>query len=152
VTPDGAGLPLGGFGNSILIPILAGALLGMLFVVAVRRLGNGGETRALALGLVSAALIYVILVVPGGDGRRLALESAGVALFGGIAWFGLRAPVWLALGWVAHVGWDLGLHLDRAQSVVGWWYPLGCVGFDLIVAGFLLGAVISGGRARREGA
>jgi hypothetical protein len=40
---------------------------------------------------------------------------------------------------VAHVGWDVGPHLDRVQEIVPAWYPLLCVGFDLVAAGFLLG-------------
>ena len=55
---------------------------------------------------------------------------------------GLRRPGWLALGWTAHVVWDVALHLERAQPVVGAWYPLACIGFDLIVAGYLLNAAV----------
>jgi len=54
---------------------------------------------------------------------------------------------WLAFGWVAHVGWDIWLHLDRAQPVVGVWYPLACVGFDLMVGGYLWGVLPHASRA-----
>ena len=128
---------------SMLEPILAGALLGGLFALAARRLGGGGgELRALALGLAVAALIYVGLALPSASGRWLLVETAGVAIFGGVAWLGLRRPGWLALGWTAHVVWDVALHLERAQPVVGAWYPLACIGFDLIVAGFVLRAAV----------
>jgi Family of unknown function (DUF6010) len=126
----------------MLEPILAGALLGALFAVAARRLGGDGELRAFALGLGVAALIYVGLVLPTASGRWLIVEMAGVAIFGGIAWLGVRRPAWLALGWTAHVAWDVVLHLERAQPVVGAWYPLACIGFDLVVAGFLLNAAV----------
>jgi hypothetical protein len=134
----------------MLEPILAGAVLGALFAVAARGYGGPGELRVLGLGLVVAALIYVGLALPTADGQWLMLETAGVALFGGVAWFGLMRPGWLAVGWVAHVIWDVGLHLDRAQPVVGTWYPLACIGFDLIVAGFLLSAALSPARSRGE--
>jgi hypothetical protein len=126
----------------MLEPILAGALLGALFATAARRLGGDGELRVFALGLAVAALIYVGLALPGAAGRWLVVETAGVAIFGGIAWLGLRRPGWLALGWTAHVVWDVALHLERAQPVVGAWYPLACIGFDLIVAGYLLNAAV----------
>jgi hypothetical protein len=126
----------------MLEPILAGAALGTTFAIAARRLGGEGELRVFALGLAVAALIYVGLALPSADGRWLVLETAGVAIFGGIAWLGLRRPGWLALGWTAHVVWDVALHLERAQPVVGAWYPLACIGFDLIVAGFLLNAAV----------
>ena len=130
----------------MVIPILMGAVLGGLFALLARRQGDTGEIRLLALGLVVTALIYVGFALAATDARWLVVEAAGVALFAGLAWLGVRhAGWWLALGWTAHVGWDVGLHLDRAQPLVGAWYPLFCVGFDLIVAGFLL----SGARATR---
>jgi hypothetical protein len=145
-------LRLGGRPGYMLEPILAGAVLGALFVVAASRYGGAGELRILGLGLVVAALIYLGLALPTADGRWLVLETAGVAIFGAVAWIGLVKPGWLAVGWMAHVIWDVGLHLDRAQPVVGPWYPLGCVGFDLIVAGFLLRAALSPARSRGEAA
>lgn len=137
----------------MLAPILAGAVLGGLFVLVARRRSTSGEVQLLAVGLVVAALIYVGFALDGADRRWLAIEAAGVAVFGGLAWLGLRAsPWWLTLGWVTHVAWDIGLHLDRAQGVVGAWYPLLCVGFDLVVAGFLLGAAAAGRAPRAEAA
>ena len=135
----------------MLEPILVGAILGALFAVAARRWGGDGEVRVFGVGLLVAALIYVGLALPTADGRWLALEAAGVAVFGGIAWLGLRRPAALAFGWMAHVVWDAGLHLGRAQPVVGSWYPLTCIGFDLIVAGFLLAGAVSFARSRALG-
>jgi hypothetical protein len=137
----------------MLTPIVLGAVLGGLLVLVAHRFKRAGEIQLLALGLVVAAFIYVVLALAAGADRRwLALESAGLAVFGALAWLGLRvSPWWLALGWVAHVGWDVGLHLDRTQAFVTAWYPLLCVGFDLVVAGFLLGRA-SAGQPSRTGA
>jgi hypothetical protein len=135
----------------MLIPILLGAVLGGLFVLVAHRSGRTAEARLLAFGLVIAALIYVGLALPGADRRWLTLEVAGLAVFGVFAWLGVRASLWwLALGWLAHVAWDVGLHLERTQTVVAPWYPLLCVGFDLIVAGFLLGPASAGRRSHTE--
>jgi hypothetical protein len=132
----------------MLLPILVGAMLGALFATFARA-RKAAEARVLALGLVVAALIYVGLAL-GGKGREwLVIELAGVGLFASVAWLGLRASRWwLAVGWVAHVTWDVGLHLDRAQAVVGAWYPLLCVGFDLVVAGFVVSAALEPTRSR----
>jgi uncharacterized protein DUF6010 len=132
----------------MLLPILVGAVLGGLFVTFARA-RKAGEARVLALGLLVAALIYVGLAM-GDKGREwLVIELAGVVLFGGLAWLGLRASLWwLAVGWIAHVAWDVGLHLDRPQVVVGAWYPLLCVGFDLVVAGFVVSAALGSPRSR----
>ena len=125
----------------MLLPIVLGAVLGGLFALVARRRKRGGEVPLLALGLVVAALIYIVLALAAGADRRwLTLEVAGLGVFGGLAWLGLRTSLWwLALGWAAHVGWDVGLHLDRPSALVPAWYPLLCVGFDLVVAGFVLG-------------
>ncbi|HEX6434045.1 MAG TPA: DUF6010 family protein [Gemmatimonadales bacterium] len=124
----------------MLLPILVGAVLGAVFAIFARA-RKGAELRLLAIGLVVAALIYVGLALAGRGRDWLAIEMVGLVLFSCLAWLGLRSSRWwLAVGWLAHVGWDVGLHLDRAQAVVAAWYPLLCVGFDLVVAGFLLSA------------
>jgi hypothetical protein len=137
----------------MLIPILLGVVLGAMFVLLARRGGRKGEMWLLALGLVAAAFIYVMLALPRGDPRWLALEAAGLVVFAGLAWLGVRASLWwLPLGWVAHVAWDVGLHLERSQAVVAPWYPLLCVGFDLVVAGYLLGPALAGRPSHAEAA
>ncbi len=123
----------------MLVPVLIGAVLGGLVSLLARARGRRGEIRLLAAGLAVAALIYLGLALAEPDRRWLVLEAGGLGVFGAIAWLGLRtSPWWLVLGWMVHAGWDVGLHLDRPQPLVGSWYPLLCVGFDLVVAGFLL--------------
>jgi hypothetical protein len=126
----------------MLVPIVLGAVLGGMFVLAARTWSRSGR-RVLAIGLVIAALIYLgFSLFPGGDSPSLQLEAGGVAIFGFLAWIGFRHSLWwLAAGWLAHVAWDVGLHLDQSPGVVPAWYPLLCVGFDLVVVGYLLGWV-----------
>lgn len=109
-------------------------------VLIARRLPPAGELRVFAIGLVVAASVYIAFALLSGE--WLGIEAGGVVLFAAIAWLGRRAAGWLALGWATHVAWDVWLHLDRAQPVVGAWYPMACVGFDLIVAGYLLSAAL----------
>lgn len=120
----------------MLLPIMLGVVLaGGTFHLLRRR--PAAETPVLAVGLLVAALIYLALALPTMDSRWLLVEAGGVVLFGAIAWLGRATPWVLAAGWAAHAGWDVALHLDRAQPVVGAWYPLLCIGFDLPVAGYL---------------
>jgi hypothetical protein len=120
-------------------PILTGAVLGGVFAALAARRTPAGELRLLALGLVAAAVVYLALALADGNARWLALEAVGVAGFALVAWLGVRVSPWLlVLGWTAHVFWDAALHVEQPQSLVDAWYPLGCVGFDLIVAGALL--------------
>lgn len=130
----------------MLAPIVFGAVLGGLLVMAARTWSRS-ERRVLAIGLVIAALIYLgFSLFPGADSPSLQLEASGVAIFGFLAWLGFRRSLWwLAAGWLAHVAWDVGLHLDRLSGGVPGWYPLLCVGFDLVVVGYLLGALAFSG-------
>lgn len=120
---------------------LVGAALAALLIAVVRRSAPKVERRLLAVGLAVAALVYVLFVLRSAaageelGGRWLAIELAGLALFGVAAWRGRASWAWVALGWAAHVAWDVLLHgADTAFVPAG--YPALCVGFDLAVAGY----------------
>jgi hypothetical protein len=132
----------------MLFAILLGIALAIVFVLLARlRVGRHArsEPRVLAVGLVVAALIYVVFALVGHSQLRWHLvEVVGLVLFAFLAWWGVRRePIWLAVGWVLHVGWDLGLH-GTAETFVPGWYPAMCVGFDVFVAGYILGRQASG--------
>lgn len=129
------------------IALLLGTALALAFVGLARKYPPHRERRVYAVGLLSAALIYVGFAAAGGAGARwLALESLGVLLYGAAAWAGLRGRPWLlAMGWAAHVAWDVLLHLSGAGAeYTPHWYPWLCVSFDLVMAG----AVLASGRQR----
>lgn len=124
-----------------MIALLVGAVLSLALVGLARWYPPGRERHVYAIGLVVTALIYVVFGVAGGAGSRwLALEILGVLLYGAAAWAGLRGrPRLLAVGWAAHVAWDVLLHLSGAGSeYTPHWYPWLCVSFDLVVAGAVL--------------
>ena len=117
--------------DRLLLLILLGALLALPYLAYARK----QRKAAFAIGLVIAALVYVAFAIAKGDLRSLGIELLGVAVFGALAFLAIRKwPMLLAFGWVAHVAWDLALHPL-------WWYPALCVGFDLVVAGFILGTL-----------
>lgn len=122
------------------IALIIGIVLATAFLLWTRGQADGGR-RVYAIGLGVTALIYVAFALIGGaSGRSLALEGAGVLLYGAVAWLGFRASAaLLALGWALHVVWDVALHLQGAGAVyTPGWYPWGCVSFDLMVAGAVL--------------
>ncbi len=124
-----------------LIPILAlvlGTILSLALVGLARRYPPVSERVFYAVGLVIAALVYVVFGVAGGASAQwLAVEILGVLLYGTAAWAGLRSRPWLlAAGWSAHVAWDVLFHLSGAGAdYTPDWYPWFCVSFDLVMAG-----------------
>jgi hypothetical protein len=119
------------------VEVLRGAVVALPLVLFAR--ARSGEDRIYAQGLLVAALIYVgfVLAATAGLGA-LVIEFVGVAVFGAVAWLGLRRSVlWLAAGWAAHVGWDLLLHPLTASGYAPAWYVRACIGFDLVVAAWI---------------
>ena len=122
------------------IELVVGVVLAFAFLMWTRAQPDGGR-RFYAIGLAVTALIYFVFAVIGrASARSLALEAAGVLLYGAAAWVGFRkSAALLALGWAMHPVWDVALHLSGAGA--GYtpdWYPWGCVSFDLMVAGAVL--------------
>ena len=133
---------------SATLGVLAGLVLALGTVYLARRWEPATALRVYAIGLVATAGVYVALALAGRASTRwVAIEALGVALYGGAAWLGLRR--WLpalALGWAAHVVWDLALHLaGPGGAFTPAWYPWLCLGFDLPIAG----AVMAQGRRLR---
>lgn len=129
-----------------LLPLLAGFVLALVLVAWARRMSPARAIRVYATALVIAALIYVAFALAGGAGAKdLVVEGVGLLLYGGAAWIGLRYwPPAIALGWAAHVAWDVLLHLDGAGAIyTPEFYPWMCVSFDLVLAAGLLMQVTS---------
>lgn len=117
----------------------AGVALATLVIALAYRLSRS-PVRSLAVLLLIAALIYVGFAISAGAGAAGVLrELVGVALYGALAWAGVRLSAWwLAAGWALHVAWDIGLHLlGPAAGTAPQWYAHLCLSFDLAVAGWL---------------
>lgn len=129
------------YGWPLWLEIAVGAAGGAAFVLLARFASPGRERRIWAAGLVVAALIYVGFARSAGW-QALAGELAGVAVFAAVAWLGVRRAPWLlGAGWALHVLWDLALHAVSLPGVPES-YPTICAGFDLLVGGYILGAVL----------
>lgn len=91
----------------------------------------------LALGLLTAALVYLGFALFRGGPVWIVAELLGVGTYGLLAWMGLRrSPLWLAGGWALHPVWDVGVHLIATEgSPAPAWYIIACISFDLLVAG-----------------
>ena len=126
---------------TIAMPVVLGGMLALALAAFANRRSAHHAVRVYATALIVTALIYVAFALIGRASRAwLLVEMGGVALFGAAAAVGRR--VWsptLAIGWAAHVAWDLALHRSGAGAVyTPAWYPWFCVGFDLTLAACIL--------------
>ena len=123
------------------IAVTVGILGSIALVLLARSLAPRRELLVYGIGLGITAVAYVALAVHhGAPPRSLGLELVGAVLYGSAAILGTRRwPALLALGWTAHVAWDLFLHPAGGPAYAPVWYPWFCVGFDLPIGGYIAG-------------
>ena len=94
------------------------------------------DRLVLAQFLAGMPIIYVWCAILRGDSLDLALESAGIVIYGAAAIAGyMRWPLLLGAGIVLHgVGWDAWHH--ARSGYVPDWYSLGCLIADVGVGAF----------------
>ncbi|MGD8330708.1 MAG: hypothetical protein PVJ49_14850 [Acidobacteriota bacterium] len=127
--------------------ILLGALLAVPYCLYARQ--RRRPAQPFAAGLTVAAVVYVVFALARGAGPALPLELGGVLLFATLSVVGiLWSPYLLSAGWLLHVAWDLEFHPIDHPGYAPSWYPVLCVGFDLVVAG----CVFAVARIARESA
>ena len=123
----------------ILLQLALGVVLAVLFILFARWGDHRRELIIYGVGLIAAALFYVVFSTAGGASPRwIMIEAAGVAAFTLMVVLGLKVSPWfLSIGWAVHVFWDVLLHLVEPQAFVPHWYPMACISFDLTVAGYI---------------
>ena len=121
------------------LEIGVGALAAIGFSYLVQALGGRRAPTVYAAGLIAAALVYFLAALSGGY-KNIFSEALGVGIFSALAIFSLRrAPTLLALGWLLHVGWDLSAYPLTSAASMPHWYRWFCSGFDLVIAGYIIG-------------
>ncbi len=121
------------------LEIGAGALAAIGFSYLVQALAGRRAAMIYAAGLIAAAAVYLVAALPGGY-KNIFSQAIGVGIFSALALAGLRrAPILLALGWLLHVGWDLSAYPLTSAHAMPHWYRWFCAGFDLVIAGTIVG-------------
>ena len=123
-----------------LLFLILGVVWGGLFLWYARSKGATNERLLLASGLVIAAVIYIGFGLVWGNVYWVGIESAGVVFYTLFVILAYQHKYWwLAIGWLLHVCWDIGLHLmGPGVHIVPAWYAVACIGFDVLMAGYIL--------------
>jgi hypothetical protein len=127
--------------TTTILQILLGLGTGVIFLLVARLLAPERTRAFLSIGLAGAAAIYVGFAVWGkAPPVWLGTEVAGLALYSALAWGRVYgAPRLLALGWLAHPLWDIGLHWSGVGAEYApHWYVVACPSFDILVAIYLM--------------
>jgi hypothetical protein len=125
------------------VAVIVGLAAALALVLLARSLAPRRELFVYGVGLGITAVAYVVFaLLHGAPARYLGLELLGAVLYGSAAVLGTRRwPALMAVGWTAHVVWDLFLHPASAPAYAPVWYPWFCVGFDLFVGGYIAGLI-----------
>lgn len=124
----------------ILLEIIIGGLIAGAILYPFRNRDEGQFKKFFAGSLIIAALIYVAFAgfgLSSGSSTTnwLIVQLVGVLIYSFFAYAGVKIAAWfVAIGWAAHVFWDIGLHWLANVSFVPEFYPPLCIGFDLVFA------------------
>jgi hypothetical protein len=123
------------------VAVIVGVLGAIALVLLARSVRPGREMLIYGIGLGITAIAYVLFGLHrGAPASHLGLELVGAVLYGSAAVLGTRRwPALLAVGWTAHVAWDLFFHYASGPSFAPVWYAWFCVGFDVFVGGYVAG-------------
>jgi hypothetical protein len=68
------------------------------------------------------------------------VELAQVVVIGTLGLLGLRgSPYWIAAGWALHPFWDYVVHyIGPGHSFTPWTYAIACIGFDWLIAIYIV--------------
>ena len=130
--------------------IVLGAVLGFGLTRYVRRKNDQAAFGVYAQALVIASFIYVAFAMASMEDGWLIVAIGGVLLFLLFSYLGTKRSVWwLATGWFAHIAWDAAVHVAETVNFVPLWYPLACIGFDVILGGVIVRSYLQHRAAER---
>lgn len=122
----------------MILEIIIGILGAFALIYLNRTASKKKQITLCEYALILAALIYVGFALVAENWAWLPYEIAGVAIYGFAVVLSRKfSPIWLGIGWVCHVFWDLLLHPNGHPGYVPEWYPGACLGFDLMIGGFV---------------
>ena len=123
-----------------LAALAAGVILGGVTLLIPSLLARDTAFGLLAILLGMIASVYLGYALADGRLRAFQVEYVGIMAFTALATIALarHSALLLALGYLAHGLWDL-LHHGRGVDIrMPWWYVPLCLGYDTVVAIYVL--------------
>lgn len=128
----------------ILVPVLWGAVWGVLQAVSPFGLWWLPPTTVYAVGLIVIASVYIGFAVADGRPHVLIVESAVALVFVVVGCMAITGTPWLFVaGLAAHGLKDLWQHRVQFVANTRWWPPY-CAAVDFVAAAILAAAIFGG--------
>jgi hypothetical protein len=123
-----------------LAALVAGVILGGATLVILSLLSADIALGLLAILLGMIASVYLGYALADGRLRAFQVEYVGMVAFTALATIALtrQSAVLLALGYLGHGLWDLLHHRRGLEVRMPWWYVPLCLGYDTVVAIYVL--------------
>ena len=123
-----------------LAALAAGVIFGGGTLIIPSLLARDTAFGLLAILLGMIASVYLGYALADGRLRAFQIEYVGMVAFAALATIALagHSALLLALGYLAHGLWDLLHHRRSVDTHMPWWYVPLCLGYDTVVALYVL--------------
>lgn len=119
--------------------ILIGALIAVASIWILRSKDLDKEVKSWGIALTIAGLVYVAFALNVLMGEWILIEIVATLFCILFYYIGIKhSSYFIAIGWGAHVFWDYYIHMKLDPGYAPDWYPHFCIGFDLLVAAYLI--------------
>lgn len=123
---------------SFVLPLVGGVVAALVNIAIAGRLPRRRAAEFFNLFMAATSAFYFGSALAVGNGRTLAIETAVGAVLFALAlagqWWSLK---FTAIAFVAHGTWDLGHVLLGLGANAGPDFPVVCVAYDWVIAGYL---------------
>lgn len=123
----------------MLVELAIGITLAGLTILLIQTLSLENNHKMYAVALIIAASIYLGFSLLSQNTTWIFTETVGTITFSLIAFIGVKFSPWfLAMGWLIHPVWDLLIDNHKLTTFVPYWYPTFCIGYDIVIALYIV--------------
>lgn len=135
------------------LPFIAGVVAALVNISVTRLLPQKRAAAFYNLFMAATAAFYFGSALPTGDRSTLLLETAvSVPLFALALAGQWRSLKFTAIAFLAHGAWDLAHVLAGAGANAGTDFPVLCVAYDWVIAGYLWWMASADGKEKLKAA